>query len=82
MTNTYLFDKSNRKNIPGFILGLFEGDGSVLISVSVKPDNTTGFRVRLSFSIALHEKDINTLHAIKAYLGVGVVEVAGRNDTG
>jgi hypothetical protein len=59
----------------GFILGLFEGDGSVFISISRKPKNTTGFQVRLSFKITLHEKDLSVLHAVKDYLGVGTVEI-------
>jgi len=58
----------------GFILGLFEGDGSLLISISTKSTNLTGYRVRLSFSITLHVKDISVLHAVQEFLGVGVVE--------
>lgn len=38
--------------------------------------------MRLSFSIALHEKDISILLAIKEYLGVGSVEISNRNDSG
>lgn len=69
-TNTHPEDKVSFD----YILGLLEGDGSLLISISVKPDNLTGYRVRLSFSIALHVKDIKVLYEVQKYLGVGSVE--------
>lgn len=66
---------SSFKMTTGFVLGLFEGDGTVLISISRKPNNKTGYRVRLSFKITLHKKDISVLYAVKDFLGVGKVEV-------
>lgn len=81
LTNT-LITNNGFQMTTGFILGLFEGDGSVLISVSVKPDNLTGFRCRLSFNIYLHEKDKMVLDAVKAYLGVGIVEFSNKGTNG
>lgn len=66
----------------GFILGLFEGDGSLFISISRKTSNVTGYQVRLSFKITLHEKDVAVLHAVRDFLGVGTVEVDHYSTTG
>lgn len=75
VNNTKLFStlNSNNKLDPNYVTGFSDGEGCFYIGIS--PDNkcSSGFRIKLSFQIGLHEKDKELLNLIKSYFGVGKV---------
>ena len=58
-----------------YILGLFEGDGSITIQLKPNASHKSGKQVILIFVIHQHVIDIDLLTAISIYLGCGKVEV-------
>nr|UEK25962.1 hypothetical protein [Mutinus fleischeri] len=58
-----------------FILGFFEGDGSVTIQLKSNPRHNTGKQVILIFEIHQHAIDKDLLKAISIYLDAGKVEI-------
>ena len=56
-----------------WITGFVDGEGCFHVGVARHPDMSTGFQVLPEFTIVQHERDVQLLHAIKAYFGVGVV---------
>lgn len=58
-----------------YIMGLFEGDGSITIQLKPNLNHNTGKQVILIFEIHQHVIDIDLLNAISVYLGCGKVEV-------
>jgi hypothetical protein len=58
-----------------YILGLFEGDGSVYIQLKPNSSHKTGKQVILNWDIHQHVIDVDLLQAISIYLGCGKVEV-------
>jgi len=58
-----------------YILGLFEGDGSITIQLKPNPSHKTGKQVVLIFEIHQHAIDMDLLKAISIYLGCGKVEI-------
>jgi len=58
-----------------YILGFFEGDGSVTIQLKSNPRHKTGKQVVLIFEIHQHAIDKDLLKAISIYLDAGKVEI-------
>ena len=56
-----------------WITGFVDGEGCFHVGVARHPDMTAGFQVLPEFTIVQHERDVQLLHAIKAYFGCGVV---------
>lgn len=59
-----------------YILGLFEGDGSVTIQLKPNPSHKTGKQVILIFEFHQHAIDQDLLTAISIYLGCGKVSIS------
>lgn len=67
-----------------YILGLFEGDGSIYIQLKPNSTHKTGKQVILNWDIHQHAVDKDLLQAISIYLGCGKVEIGrkvGNPDT-
>jgi hypothetical protein len=56
---------------PYYITGFVDGEGSFIITVNPNSRLKTGYRVRATFSIGLHERDLPLLKLIQNYFGVG-----------
>ena len=56
-----------------WITGFVDGEGCFHVGIAAHPDMTTGFQVLPEFTVVQHERDVQLLHAIKAYFGCGVV---------
>ena len=63
-TNSYKLD-------PNWVTGFVDAEGcfSVIVDTSANPKG----KIRISFEITLHEKDLNILYEIKSFFGVGAV---------
>jgi hypothetical protein len=62
---------------PNFLAGFIDAEGSFILSFSEDPKSKTQWRVRLQFSIGLHEKDKLILKAIQESLGgIGLQNIA------
>ena len=58
-----------------YILGLFEGDGSIYVQLKPNPSHKFGKQVILNWDIHQHVIDVNLLHAISKFFNCGKVEV-------
>jgi len=58
-----------------YILGLFEGDGSITIQLKPNISHKTGKQVVLIFEIHQHVIDVDLLKAISIFLDCGKVEI-------
>ena len=58
-----------------YILGLFEGDGSITIQLKPNKSHKTGKQIILIFEIHQHVIDVDLLKAISVYLDCGKVEI-------
>ena len=63
-----------------YIMGLFEGDGSLTIQLKPNLSHKTGKQVILIFEIHQHVIDVDLLKAISVYLDCGKVEIVWSSD--
>jgi hypothetical protein len=56
-----------------WITGFVDGEGCFHVGVARHADMRVGYQVLPEFTIVQHERDVQLLHAIKAYFGCGVV---------
>ena len=56
-----------------WIVGFVDGEGCFYVAVNPHTDMTSGFQVLPEFTVVQHVRDIEVLHALKAYFGCGVV---------
>ncbi len=56
-----------------WIVGFVDGEGCFHVGISKHPDMKLGFQVLPEFTVVQHERDVQVLHALKAYFGFGVV---------
>ena len=56
-----------------WIVGFVDGEGCFHVSINPHAEMTVGFQVLPEFTIVQHERDVQVLHALKAYFGCGVV---------
>lgn len=65
------FDKRSRKLHPYWVTGFTDAEGC--FSVIIEMSNLLKWKVRVSYEINLHTKDIAILHQIKEFFGVGSI---------
>jgi hypothetical protein len=56
-----------------WIVGFVDGEGCFHVSINPHEEMSVGYQVLPEFTVVQHERDIQILHALKAYFGCGVV---------
>lgn len=56
---------------PYYITGFVDGEGCFMVTVNPHIKQSTGYRVKATFSICLHERDTPLLYKIKDFFEVG-----------
>ena len=56
-----------------WIIGFVDGEGCFYVGINPHAEMTAGFQVLPEFTVVQHERDVQLLHALKAYFGCGVV---------
>jgi hypothetical protein len=56
-----------------WVVGFTDGEGCFYVGINTHPDMKTGFQVRPEFTVVQHQRDVQLLHALKAFFGCGVV---------
>ncbi len=56
-----------------WVVGFVDGEGCFHVGINPHADMTAGFQVLPEFTVVQHVRDIELLHALKAYFGCGVV---------
>ena len=56
-----------------WVTGFVDGEGCFHVGINAHPEMTAGFQVLPEFTVVQHERDVQVLHALKAYFGCGVV---------
>ncbi len=56
-----------------WITGFCDGEGCFHVGINKNAGMTSGIQVLPEFTVVQHERDIQVLHALKAYFGCGVV---------
>ena len=58
-----------------WITGFVDGEGCFHVGINPHPEMTAGVQVLPEFTVVQHERDVQVLHALKAYFQCGVVRV-------
>ena len=58
-----------------WITGFVDGEGCFHVGISAHEEMQAGYQVLPEFTVVQHERDVQILHALKAYFGCGVVRV-------
>jgi LAGLIDADG endonuclease len=58
-----------------WIVGFVDGEGCFHVGISAHRDMRAGVQVLPEFTVVQHKRDVQVLHALKAYFGCGVVRV-------
>ena len=58
---------------PGWVTGFVDGEGCFHVGINQHPEMTAGYQVLHEFTVVHHQRDIQVLHALKAFFGCGVV---------
>jgi hypothetical protein len=56
-----------------WVVGFTDGEGCFYIGINKHSDMKTGYQVLPEFTVVQHERDVQVLHALKAFFGCGVV---------
>ena len=56
-----------------WIVGFVDGEGCFHVSINPHPEMANGYQVLPEFTVVQHRRDVQILHALKAYFGCGVV---------
>ena len=56
-----------------WIVGFVDGRGCFHVSINPHAEMSVGQQVSPEFTVVQHERDVQILHALKAYFGCGVV---------
>jgi LAGLIDADG DNA endonuclease family protein len=58
---------------PQWIVGFVDGEGCFHVGINPNNEMTARYQVLPEFTVVQHQKDVQVLHALKAYFGCGVV---------
>ena len=56
-----------------WIAGFVDGEGCFHVGINKHSDMKAGYQVLPEFTVVQHKRDVQILHALKAYFGCGVV---------
>ena len=56
-----------------WIVGFVDGEGCFHVGINRHSDMKAGYQVLPEFTVVQHERDVQVLHALKAFFGCGVV---------
>ena len=56
-----------------WVTGFVDGEGCFHVSINPHAEMSVGYQVLPEFTVVQHERDIQILHALKAFFGCGVV---------
>ena len=56
-----------------WITEFVDGEGCFFVGINKHPDMSTGYQVLPEFTVVQHERDVQLLHALKAFFDCGVV---------
>ena len=56
-----------------WVVGFVDGQGCFHVGINVHPEMSAGHQVLPEFTVVRHERDIQVLHALKAFFKCGVV---------
>ncbi len=56
-----------------WIVGFVDGEGCFHVGINPHPEMSAGAQVLPEFTVVQHERDVQVLHALKAFFGCGVV---------
>lgn len=56
-----------------WVTGFVDGEGCFHVGINPHETMKTGYQVLPEFTVVQHERDVQILHALKAYFGCGVV---------
>jgi LAGLIDADG endonuclease len=56
-----------------WVTGFVDGEGCFHVGINPHSDMRAGFQVLPEFTVVQHERDVQLLHALKAFFGCGVV---------
>ncbi len=56
-----------------WITGFVDGEGCFYVGINPHKEMTADFQVLPEFTVVQHKRDVQVLHALKAYFGCGVV---------
>ena len=56
-----------------WVVGFVDGEGCFYVGVNPHPEMSAGYQVLPEFTVVQHKRDIQLLHALKAFFGCGVV---------
>jgi hypothetical protein len=57
----------------GWVTGFVDGEGCFHVGINTHADMKAGYQVLPEFTVVQHKRDVQVLHALKAYFGCGVV---------
>ena len=58
---------------PQWIVGFVDGEGCFHVGINAHKEMSTGYQILPEFTVVQHQRDVQVLHALKAYFGCGVV---------
>ena len=61
------------KLVAEWVTGFVDGEGCFHVGISSHPEMTAQVQVLPEFTVVQHERDVQLLHALKAFFGCGVV---------
>lgn len=56
-----------------WVVGFVDGEGCFFVGINPHPEISTGYQVLPEFTVVRHKRDVQLLHALKAFFGCGVV---------
>jgi hypothetical protein len=56
-----------------WVVGFVDGEGCFYVGINSHPEMTAGYQVLPEFTVVQHQRDVQLLHALKAFFGCGVV---------
>jgi hypothetical protein len=56
-----------------WVVGFVDGEGCFHVGINVQAEMSAGHQVSAEFTVVQHERDVQILHALKAFFGCGVV---------